>query len=166
MSEADYVQLHQSLQASGANDRFLQVADVSADWAGGLEFVKRASTIDQPALHLDERGQEVVSPSTSVSPTSVMSIEILPSELPVAASQHFSDSSFAYICSLCGVIEKDSQAAEQQRATSLENAHLIRSGKLQPQHAWLSENLSGETAAAPSSSVGNKRKKVVLFGSG
>lgn len=165
MSEAGYAQLHQGLQTSGATERFLQVADVSADWAGGLEFVKRASTIDQPAFHLDERGQEVAFPSTSVSPTSVMSIEILPSELPVAASQHFSNSSFAYIRSLCGLPEEDSEAA-QQRKMSLENAHLIRSGKLEPQHGWLSQNLSGDTAAAPSSSVKCTKKKVVLFGSG
>lgn len=160
MTDQDYKALHQRLAADGtAHQRFLQVADVSADWAGGLEFVKRPSTISEPAFILNDQGAENASAAQGSS-TSIMSIEILPSELPIDASRHFSESIFDYVRTLCGLDGGEKHSATRQ--TSLDNAHLIRSGQLESQHAWL----QGSLAETKRPTVQKPKRNVVLFGSG
>ena len=47
------------LRASGEGDkRMLTVVDIACDFNGGLEFVDRATTIDEPVFMLDEHGKE------------------------------------------------------------------------------------------------------------
>ena len=47
------------LGATGEGDkRMLTVVDIACDFNGGLEFVNRATTIDEPVFMLDELGHE------------------------------------------------------------------------------------------------------------
>lgn len=159
MSDAEYTHLKQRLDSERlSHKRFLQVADVSADWGGGLQFVKRPSTISDPAFFINQHGEEDASSATKNS-TSIMSIEILPSELPEDASAHFSNSSLDYLRTLCQVDDGQS-AAFKERSVSLDNAHLITAGQLTMPHAWLKDTVATSSASA------TRNRKVVLFGSG
>jgi alpha-aminoadipic semialdehyde synthase len=66
--------------AKGAGS-LLSIADISCDIDGSIEITKKASTIEEPFFYYKtERGDQI----------QVMSIDNLPTQLPVDSSQHFS----------------------------------------------------------------------------
>ena len=59
MTTAEYVQVKKGLVvAKQEKYRLVAICDVSADWSGGLEFVKKPSTINEPTFYLDAEGNE------------------------------------------------------------------------------------------------------------
>lgn len=54
-----HVQLRRQLAGRGwEKKRFLSIVDVSCDFGGGVEFVERATTIEEPVFYLDADGNE------------------------------------------------------------------------------------------------------------
>jgi alpha-aminoadipic semialdehyde synthase len=140
---------------------------------GGLEFVSRAATIDDPFF--------VARPAdhpNELAGIQVMSVDILPSEIPLDSSKHFSNKLYPYLRSL---IRSEQGRSLEQADTSnlgvLERGTIISGGVLREPHAWLSTHLSEEASnsvSKPSAQQSSdplenaflQRKKVLLLGSG
>lgn len=83
-----------------------------------------------------------------------MAVDIIPSELPLDASAHFSKALMPYLTSL--IRQKQGHepidAAEGARLVALDRATIARGGKLDKRHEWL------RTPLGAASSVSNKNK--------
>ncbi|KAM0745747.1 hypothetical protein T439DRAFT_318945 [Meredithblackwellia eburnea MCA 4105] len=155
-----------NIQATAPSNRFLSVIDVACDFEGGLEFVKKATTIDDPIFQLDAAtGIEYREPSQART-TQISSIEILPSELPLDASTHFSESITPYLYSL--LKDPASANAEDQFARALRRATIVDQGNLTKEHERLYAVLKDrkDDTKERTSMQAVKRQKVVLLGSG
>ncbi|KEP50673.1 putative saccharopine dehydrogenase (NADP+, L-glutamate-forming) [Rhizoctonia solani 123E] len=116
--------------------RFAAIADVSCDFEGGLEFVTHATTISEP-IYQHDLGPHL------------MTIEILPAEIPRDASEHFSKALIPYLKGLVrahqrdGTFASEGEAGEEDRKVlgTLDRATIAENGVLRPQHAWLMERV-------------------------
>ncbi|KAI9164371.1 hypothetical protein H9P43_008210 [Blastocladiella emersonii ATCC 22665] len=137
--------------------RMITIADVSCDIGGALEFMSHAAKIDDPWFmynpatgkeHKDIGGEGI----------QIMSVDILPAELPLESSQYFGDKLLPYLKDL---------AKGKFDAPVLARATIAADGKLLPRHAWLNEKLpkstSVKSAGAPAAAG---RQRVVVLGSG
>lgn len=155
----------------GSATRMLAIVDVACDFdvrpylllvwialtgsQGALEFVKGATTIDDPVVQLDPRTGQVHDGPGSVS---VSAIEILPSEIPLDSSIHFSASALPYIESLLDD-PRSTRKGSGARAIALRRATIVEGGTLMGEHQKLYELLEREAKL-------EKKKRVVLLGSG
>ncbi|KAI8352990.1 Saccharopine dehydrogenase-domain-containing protein [Mortierella sp. GBAus27b] len=153
--------------------RMLSIADISCDINGSFEFMSRATPIEDPFFYYDAiSGRE--HKDTEAPGVQIMSVDILPSELPLESSQHFSDSLYPFIKEMI----RDNHAHPV-----LAGATIAENGSLKPAHEGLSKILKGThakerlakiksaiaTGAAKATSFGSslkKQKKVLLCGSG
>ncbi|KAF9293993.1 hypothetical protein BGZ74_011470 [Mortierella antarctica] len=158
-----------TIQSDPANKfRMLSIADVSCDINGSFEFMSHATSIEDPFFYVDAiHGKE--HKNTEAPGVQIMSVDILPSELPMESSQHFSDSLYPFIKEL---IRDNNSHPVLAGATIAADGHLTAAHKdlakiLNDTHA--KENLSKLKATLGSgSSFGStpKQKKVLLCGSG
>lgn len=132
--------------------RFRTIADISCDINGGVEFVGRPCTIDDPFFYCDTTGTEVpASRAVQDDVVQIMSVDILPSELPLDASKHFSKALNPYLRSLVKMYEGTSPTVEDRVAMdTVDRATIARRGELRPKHAWLGELLAKSASSAPS----------------
>ncbi|KAF9510883.1 hypothetical protein BS47DRAFT_1347359 [Hydnum rufescens UP504] len=172
--------------------RFRSVSDISCDVNGGLEFVSKATTIDDPFY--------IARPSTfppNLRGVQVMAIDILPSEVPFDASEYFSQALLPYLRALLryererhGLPTTEDLGDVAERLSALKRATIAENGELTESHRWLYEPLrdvglvtlppshsapsvppspSSPSSYSPSSvarSHTNAPPKVLLFGSG
>ncbi|MBW0508035.1 hypothetical protein O181_047750 [Austropuccinia psidii MF-1] len=161
--------------------RLQGVIDISCDFQGGLEFVNRASTIEAPYLYfkhsLAESGAIETDWADPQAALQLISIEILPSELPKDASKCFSSAIFPYVTALIQTKLSLEFETSTKEIGCLENAMICKDNQLMPQHNGL-----GRLLAKPANSLTNgihdknlsiKHKidvqtsqNVVIFGSG
>lgn len=141
-----------SLLNGQKTNRMWSVTDISCDFKGGLEFVERATTIEDPYAYLgvskDNQRIEEVSWTHPASTIQLISIEILPTELAKDASIGFSEAVVPYIKAF---VEHDQDLIHQ-----LDSATICSDGKLKPAHESLQ----------PLITIDDMPRKVVLFGSG
>ena len=90
-----------------------------------------------------------------------MSIEIFPTELPRAASEHFSTSILPYITALAEQASGDGQV--DVKLVALDRATLVNQGCLSPPHSWLGVGLS-QTEIKQDAPL--TKRQVLLLGSG
>ncbi|KAH8813712.1 Saccharopine dehydrogenase-domain-containing protein [Flagelloscypha sp. PMI_526] len=161
---------------------FENVADVSCDVQGGLEFLPRATTLSEPSL--------TIQPSPDLPPVRIMAVDILPASLPADASIHFTNVLLPYLEALIEQYTGE-EASDPKRLQALNRA-TISDGTLVPRWSWLgdevvkvvggdvgrkirevmttkeqeTESASMATSKPASSLNGMKRKKVLLLGSG
>ncbi|KAI5481105.1 alpha-aminoadipic semialdehyde synthase [Pseudohyphozyma bogoriensis] len=138
-------------------DALLSIIDVSCDFGGGLEFVTAATKIDDPVIQYDVFTDRFHRDASNLLSTQISSIEILPSELPLDASTHFSDSILPYVESLL----KDPKSAGQDHLSkALRRATVVENGKLAKEHEGLYSLLDG-VKGTPA-----LKKKALVLGSG
>ncbi|THH32666.1 hypothetical protein EUX98_g1482, partial [Antrodiella citrinella] len=141
---------------------------------GGLEFLPRSSTLSSPFYTTRPDSLPSHLPSLTM-----MSVDILPTALPLEASEHFSSVLTPYLKSLIRGYRTPGQPhlngdADLGRAAALERATVASEGKLREPHKWLETPLSvwkdnvAAAKAEPSavSESGGPRKKVLMLGSG
>ncbi|CAE6438833.1 unnamed protein product [Rhizoctonia solani] len=115
--------------------RFSAIADVSCDFEGGLEFVTHPTTICAPIY------QHPLGPH-------LMTVEILPAELPRDASKHFSKALKPYLKGLVrahergGTLAVDASKIEDEILATLDRATIAENGVLRPQHGWLMDRVN------------------------
>ncbi|KAG0144211.1 hypothetical protein CROQUDRAFT_710105 [Cronartium quercuum f. sp. fusiforme G11] len=150
------------LSAEEEKSKIWAVTDISCDFQGGLEFVERATTIENPYayLALSQDGQKVeeVGWDDPRSAVQLISIEILPSELAQDASITFSQAVVPYVKAFV----RGSPSGAELRG-QLESAMICSDGSLRPEHAGLKPLLLTKDDPVV---VGELPRKVVLFGSG
>lgn len=143
---------------------------------GGLEFVSRAATIDEPVFTARPLNHPQDLPGIQV-----MSVDILPSEIPLDSSHHFSDKLLPYLRSL--IRSEYGRALSPDDTAKLETIQrgtIAQSGRLQEPHSWLANrvgSLTSPLASAPALSAPeqpapikaacvSKKRRVLLLGSG
>ncbi|KAI0328943.1 hypothetical protein GY45DRAFT_1435780 [Cubamyces sp. BRFM 1775] len=165
--------------------RFACVGDISCDVEGGLEFLSRHTTLSSPFYTTRPPTLPAHLPSVTI-----MAVDILPTALPLEASQHFSQAFLPYLRSvLAGYKEPGREAAsEEERKTreALDRATVASGGELREPFAWLRKPLgvwkesAGLTASSSASALstpqdaGKKsalpgvqpKKRVLMLGSG
>lgn len=110
--------------------KLLLVADLSCDVNGSFQGLSRSTTIDDPFLWVDfGNGMREVRPATSAAERNpnvklVLGVDILPSELPREASQHFGDCLLPFLRDLC---EPEFASTALQRAVIAEKGALTES---------------------------------------
>ncbi|TFK83565.1 hypothetical protein K466DRAFT_665741 [Polyporus arcularius HHB13444] len=164
--------------------RFACVGDISCDVSGGLEFLSRHTTLSSPYYTARPPSLPAHLPSVTM-----MAVDILPTALPLEASQHFSQAFLPYLRSVIsgytGQKHESDRAAETREA--LERATVVNRGQLSSSFEWLRRPLavwqdSLRTAASPASSQTDAestgdgarkesaellpKKKVLMLGSG
>ncbi|KAJ3373400.1 hypothetical protein GGF31_000833 [Allomyces arbusculus] len=140
------------------NNRMITIADISCDIRGGLEFMSHAAKIDDPWFMYDPlTGSEHKDPDGEG--VQIMSVDILPSELPLESSKYFGDKLLPYL----------KQMAKQEfESPVLKRATIAANGALEPRHAWLEGKLPSAITAAGEvkSPAAAASKRVVVLGSG
>ncbi|KAI6014540.1 hypothetical protein PISMIDRAFT_89188 [Pisolithus microcarpus 441] len=160
--------------------RFGTIGDISCDIEGGLEFMPRASTLSEPVF----KHRPAFLPS-HLPAVHIMSVDILPTSLPLDASNHFSGVLMPYLRALVreyrDVRGSASPGKHCQYEEALERATVAKGGQLVGKHKWLREPvekwrsaLASSTADAMASSKGpapvestvHGKKNVLILGSG
>ncbi|KAL5501124.1 hypothetical protein ACEPAH_9511 [Sanghuangporus vaninii] len=184
-------ELQQELQASGRGDvmkgRCQSFADVSCDIEGGLGFLTRPSTLSEPSFSIDLHSAfpDRQLPAAPLPPLQMMSVDILPTSLPLEASERFCRGVVPYVRSVASrygeVRMSGIDTGEKVIDEAVERATIASSGRLRKQHEWLQgmvdEYRKSESSAAKSdassASTGHGsgarpplRKKILLLGSG
>ncbi|KAF6741180.1 Saccharopine dehydrogenase-domain-containing protein [Ephemerocybe angulata] len=179
MTNAQLVQALEKAQTLGGL-RGLNVGDISCDIEGGLEFLTRSTTLSSPFYKVHPSSPTSTSTTSTTSnlngpetttklhttptlpPVQLMSVDILPTALPLEASEHFSARLLPYLQALLdypslrttGLVastsassststsvskNKDGSGKEDGRALAeaLERATIARGGKLMEKHKWL-----------------------------
>ncbi|KAI0653120.1 Saccharopine dehydrogenase-domain-containing protein [Cubamyces menziesii] len=162
--------------------RFACVGDISCD--GGLEFLSRHTTLSSPFYTTRPPTLPAHLPSVAI-----MAVDILPTALPLEASQHFSQAFLPYLRSvLAGYKEPGREATsdgEKKTREALERATVASGGELREPFAWLrkplgvwkeSAGLSTNSSASAQSTEGTgkklalpgvkPKKRVLMLGSG
>ncbi|TEB18758.1 hypothetical protein FA13DRAFT_1803049 [Coprinellus micaceus] len=112
------------------------VGDVSCDIGGALEFLTHSTTLSDPFYTV---------PNT---PVQMMSVDILPTSLPLEASESFSERLMPYLHSLISSTSgkykgKEYNPEKDGYGKALEEATVASGGKLKERHMWLQKNVDG-----------------------
>nr|KAJ3417907.1 hypothetical protein HK105_000609 [Polyrhizophydium stewartii] len=135
--------------------RLLTLADISCDIGGSLEFMNHSSTIDSPTYMYDPI-DKVTHHNTEGRGIQIMSIDNLPTEMPLEASEYFSEALSPFVTEL---------AKGNISHPVIERASITTSsGELVPRHKKLEASLAAHGGQATHKVTGSK--KVLLLGSG
>ncbi|KAI0758651.1 Saccharopine dehydrogenase-domain-containing protein [Trametes elegans] len=166
--------------------RFACVGDISCDVEGGLEFLTRHTTLSSPFYTARPPSLPAHLPSVTI-----MSVDILPTALPLEASQHFSKAFLPYLRSvISGYTEPGRSVQSEQEGkirSALERATVTTGGELTAAFDWLrkplgvwKESVVAASAAEHHHTSGNvahaerhkaipgvlPKKRVLMLGSG
>ena len=122
------------------NNTMLTLIDITCDPNGSIEFMPRASTIDDPYFIYDVE-RKIEHKELNGDGVMIMSVDILPSEIPRESSQYFSDK-------LLPLLLDDTSV--------LEPATIVEKGKLTNSYEHLQDHLQYQ----------GKTNQIVVFGSG
>ncbi|KAK8864339.1 hypothetical protein IAR55_001586 [Kwoniella newhampshirensis] len=145
---------------TGGKQKLVAVQDISCDKEGGLEFVKKYTTIDERYFE---------GPNGML----ISSIDILPTELAADASAHFSETVLPYVRRT--LFPNATESDRCGELATLRRAVIVKEGELTNQHRWLLPRVddwrtsirSSRTNPVPSHvSTRSIKKKVLLLGSG
>ena len=140
--------------------KLLTLADVSCDIGGSFEFVGKASTIDQPWFMWDPIKKiahqgELISVIIDVEARGIqiMSIDNLPTEMPLEASQYFSDALFPIVFEM---------TKGSPNIPVIERATIVNEGELTPKHKHLQKIIDSVVV----SKAQPVHQKILILGSG
>ncbi|NWT58316.1 AASS protein, partial [Erythrocercus mccallii] len=155
--------------ATGAMDgcpelphRLLAICDISADTGGSIEFMTECTTIDNPFCMYDA-DQHITHDSVEGSGILMCSIDNLPAQLPIEATEYFGDMLFPYIEEM--LLSEGSEPLEKQNYSPVvRDAVIASNGSLTPKYQYI-QKLRESREQAQSLKMGNE-KRVLLLGSG
>ncbi|KAJ3144448.1 hypothetical protein HDU89_008226 [Geranomyces variabilis] len=133
--------------------RMLSIADISCDIGGSLEFMSHSTTIDDP-FYMYDAVKQSNHDDMEANGVQIMSIDNLPSELPLEASEYFSNALFPHLNQL---VAGNFDHPVLKRATIA-----THEGKLAPARQRLANALAEHGQGAKVSA----HQKVLLLGSG
>ena len=120
-------------------NKLLVVGDISCDIEGGIEFTVKATSIDDPIFVYNPENQEIEMGHKGLG-ILVMSVDILPSELPREASSGFSDVLLGYVKSVAEA-DFDVPFSQIKIPSALKRAMILHKGKLTHDYKYISEYL-------------------------
>eukprot|EP00834_Sanchytrium_tribonematis_P003975 NODE_175_length_14138_cov_1.015314.p1 type:complete len:754 gc:universal NODE_175_length_14138_cov_1.015314:943-3204(+) len=125
------------------NLKMLTLGDITCDPNGSIEFMPRACTIDDPYFIFDIE-RKIEHKELNSEGVAIMSVDILPSEIPKESSEYFSSKLLPFLQDL------------KKHKSIIDNATIVKAGKVAPEYDYLNEKVHSQ----------GKNKNVAVFGSG
>ncbi|KAJ7426189.1 Alpha-aminoadipic semialdehyde synthase, mitochondrial [Willisornis vidua] len=142
--------------------KLLAICDISADTGGSIEFMTECTTIDNP-FYMYDADQHITHDSVEGSGILMCSIDNLPAQLPIEATEYFGDMLFPYIEEM--LLSEGSEPLEKQNYSPVvRDAVIASNGSLTPKYQYI-QKLRESREQAQSLKMGGE-KRVLLLGSG
>nr|XP_024658873.1 alpha-aminoadipic semialdehyde synthase, mitochondrial [Maylandia zebra] len=142
--------------------KLLAICDISADTGGSIEFMNECTTIDKPFCIYDA-DQHIDHDSVEGNGILMCSIDNLPAQLPIEATEYFGDRLFPYIWEM---LPSDSTRPldEEEFSPQVRDAVIASNGKLTPKFEYIEKLRERREKTQIMKKAGMKR--VLLLGSG
>ncbi|XP_063783261.1 alpha-aminoadipic semialdehyde synthase, mitochondrial [Pseudophryne corroboree] len=142
--------------------KLLAIGDISADTGGSIEFMTECTTIDMPFCMYDA-DQHIIHDSVEGNGILMCSIDNLPAQLPIEATEYFGDQLFPYLEEM---LTSDARKPLDQQSFSpvVRDAVIISNGSLTPKYKYI-QKLRESREYAQSIAMGTK-KRILVLGSG
>lgn len=155
--------------------RYFQYAQEFTGLQGGLGFLPHSSTLSTPFFSLDLRSAfpTACPPDITLPPLQIMAVDILPTALPLEASESFCKGVLPYIRGVVtGLGPGHEQDVDIRKA--LDRATIASDGSLREKHQWLQESVNKVFSDRGGHGQGQgpqfvkpaRRKRILLLGSG
>lgn len=143
--------------------RFLAICDISADTGGSIEFMTECTSIDKPFCMYDA-DQHIDHESVEGNGILMCSIDNLPAQLPIEATEYFGDLLFPYIWEMLSSDATIPFEKQDNFSPQVRNAVIASNGKLIPKFEYIQKLRESRERAQILKMSGKKR--VLLLGSG
>lgn len=142
--------------------KLLAICDISADTGGSIEFMTECTTIDKPFCMYDA-DQHIDHDSVEGNGILMCSIDNLPAQMPIEATEYFGDRLFPYIWEM---LPSDANKAldDEDFTPQVRDAVITSNGKLTPKFEYIERLRERRESEAILQKGGMKR--VLLLGSG
>ncbi|XP_059190585.1 alpha-aminoadipic semialdehyde synthase, mitochondrial isoform X2 [Centropristis striata] len=146
----------------GLPHRLLAICDISADTGGSIEFMNECTTIDKPFCMYDA-DQHIDHDSVEGNGILMCSIDNLPAQLPIGATEYFGDRLFPYIWEM---LPSDATRPldDEDFSPQVRDAVITSNGVLTPKFEYIEKLRERREKAQILKKAGMKR--VLLLGSG
>nr|XP_046249994.1 alpha-aminoadipic semialdehyde synthase, mitochondrial [Scatophagus argus] len=142
--------------------KLLAICDISADTGGSIDFMNECTTIDKPFCMYDAN-QHIDHDSVEGNGILMCSIDNLPAQLPIEATEYFGDRLFPYIWEM---LPSDATRPldEEDFSPQVRDAVITSNGVLTPKFEYIEKLRERREKAQIMMKTGMKR--VLLLGSG
>ncbi|KAM4733473.1 alpha-aminoadipic semialdehyde synthase, mitochondrial [Anableps anableps] len=142
--------------------KLLAICDISADTGGSIEFMNECTTIDKPFCIYDA-DQHIDHDSVEGNGILMCSIDNLPAQLPIEATEYFGDRLFPYIWEML-LSDATKPLSEEEFSPQVRDAIITSNGALTPKFEYIEKMREKREKAQILKKIGMKR--VLLLGSG
>lgn len=142
--------------------KLLAICDISADTGGSIEFMTECTTIDKPFCMYDA-DQHIDHDSVEGNGILMCSIDNLPAQLPIEATEYFGDRLFPYIWEMLPS-DATRPLEEEEFSPQVRDAVITSNGALTPKFEYIEKLRERREKAQIMKKSGMKR--VLLLGSG
>uniref|UniRef100_A0A3Q2FFP1 Alpha-aminoadipic semialdehyde synthase, mitochondrial n=2 Tax=Cyprinodon variegatus TaxID=28743 RepID=A0A3Q2FFP1_CYPVA len=142
--------------------KLLAICDISADTGGSIEFMTECTTIDKPFCIYDA-DQHIDHDSVEGNGILMCSIDNLPAQLPIEATEYFGDRLFPYIWEML-LSDATKPLDEEEFSPQVRDAIITSNGALTPKFEYIEKMREKREKAQILKKTG--MKKVLLLGSG
>ncbi|XP_041852717.1 alpha-aminoadipic semialdehyde synthase, mitochondrial [Melanotaenia boesemani] len=142
--------------------KLLAICDISADTGGSIEFMNECTTIDKPFCMYDA-DQHIDHDSVEGNGILMCSIDNLPAQLPIEATEYFGDRLFPYIWEMLPS-DATRPLEEEEFSPQVRDAVITSNGVLTPKFEYIEKLRERREKAQIMKKTGMKR--VLLLGSG
>uniref|UniRef100_A0A665TUM6 Alpha-aminoadipic semialdehyde synthase, mitochondrial n=1 Tax=Echeneis naucrates TaxID=173247 RepID=A0A665TUM6_ECHNA len=142
--------------------KLLAICDISADTGGSIEFMNECTTIDKPFCMYDA-DQHVDHDSVEGNGILMCSIDNLPAQLPIEATEYFGDRLFPYIWEMLAS-DATRPLEEEDFTPQVRDAVITSNGVLTPKFEYIEKLRERREKAQIMKKSGVRR--VLLLGSG
>uniref|UniRef100_A0A8C6SU92 Alpha-aminoadipic semialdehyde synthase, mitochondrial n=1 Tax=Neogobius melanostomus TaxID=47308 RepID=A0A8C6SU92_9GOBI len=150
--------------------KLLAICDISADTDGSIEFMNVCTTINKPFC-LYDADQHIDNDSVEGNGFLMCSIDNLPAQLPIEATEYFGDRLFPYIWEMVRPYQRHSDRLyasrpldEEEFSPQVRDAVITSNGKLTPKFEYIDKLREERERAQIMKKSGMKR--VLLLGTG
>ncbi|XP_029910291.1 alpha-aminoadipic semialdehyde synthase, mitochondrial isoform X1 [Myripristis murdjan] len=146
--------------------RLLAICDISADAGGSIEFMNECTTIDKPFCMYDA-DQHIDHDSVEGNGILMCSIDNLPAQLPIEATEYFGDRLFPYIWEMLPS-DATRPLEEEDFSPQVRDAVITSNGKLTPKFEYIEKLREKRLRDREQAQILKKAgmKRVLLLGSG
>ncbi|KAG9490143.1 hypothetical protein GDO78_005826 [Eleutherodactylus coqui] len=142
--------------------KLLAIGDISADTGGSIEFMTECTTIDMPFCMYDA-DQHIIHDSVEGNGILMCSIDNLPAQLPIEATEYFGDLLFPYIEEM--LMSNAERPIDQEKFSPVvRDAVIASNGSLTPKYKYI-QKLRESREYAQLMTVESK-KRILVLGSG
>uniref|UniRef100_A0A914EBA5 Saccharopine dehydrogenase (NAD(+), L-glutamate-forming) n=1 Tax=Acrobeloides nanus TaxID=290746 RepID=A0A914EBA5_9BILA len=147
--------------------RMIAICDISADPGGSMEFMTECTTIDKPFTIYDADFNKFSDSFANPSGCLVCSIDNMPAQMPVEATEHFGNLALPFIEDMLNC-ETDQPFDTLQCREEVKRAIITSDGELTPNFKYIQDLRAeqGRKSSHKTPAMAAAEKKVLLLGAG